>query len=160
MTDPPPTAEVSIEQFAKETLTELYNMIIAQEPGALDGDVTAIHDMRVATRRLRVALSNFAIVLSREDRRRLQSYLKNLAEELGGVRDFDVIIEALRSKLRTKPREEAIKSIIGRFQARRRRQHQQLLSYLQEEDFADFKREYSSLWTAVAKETKSHGQAA
>jgi len=160
MTDPPSMAEVSIEQFAKETFAELYNMIIAQEPGALDGDVTAIHDMRVATRRLRVALSDFAIILSREGSRSLQSHLKNLAEELGGVRDFDVIIEALRSRLWTKPREKAIKSIIGRFQARRRRQHQQLVRYLKGEDFAGFKREYSSLWAEVAKETKSHGQAA
>jgi CHAD domain-containing protein len=160
MTDPPPMADVSTGQFAIDVLNGLYQAIIAQEQGALDGDVEAIHDMRVATRRLRVALSNFAVVLSREDRRNLQSHLKNLAEELGGVRDFDVMIEALQSRLKTKPREEAIKSVIGRLQARRRRRHHQLVKYLGGEDFAGFKREYSSLWAEEAKEIKSHGQAA
>ena len=160
MTDPLPMAEVSTRQFAKDVCNGLYQTIIAQEQGVLEGDIEAIHDMRVATRRLRVALSNFAIIFSREDRRCLQSHLKNLANELGGVRDFDVMIEELQSRFRAKPREEAIKSVIGRLQARRRRRHHQLVKYLGEEDFAGFKREYSSLWAEEAKEIKSHGQAA
>jgi CHAD domain-containing protein len=158
MIDPPLIAEVSTEQFAKQVLVGLYQTIIAQEQGALNGDVNAIHDMRVATRRLRVAVGNFAVTFPREDRLRLQSRLKNLAEVLGGVRDFDVVIEALESRVATDRRgERAIRSVIGRFRERRRRRLRQLVNYLGGQEFAEFKQEYSFFG---AEEVKRHGQAA
>ncbi|MBO0799311.1 MAG: CHAD domain-containing protein [Blastocatellia bacterium] len=165
MVDPPQVADISTGQFAKQVLTGLYSTILAQERGALAGEVVAIHDMRVATRRLRVALSNFAITLSREDRLRIQSHLKNLAEALGNVRDFDVLIETLEDALRADPGNEAIKSIIGRLRSRRRHRQRRLATYLAGEDFASFKHEDTLLGVDVlplsqTNEMKKHGQAA
>jgi CHAD domain-containing protein len=166
-TDPPPRTGISTGQFAAGTIVELYQSIIAQEQGALGGDVEAIHDMRVAIRRLRVALSNFASTLPREDRRRLKSRLKHLAEPLGEVRDFDVMIAALESGLTDNPGQDAIKSVIGRMRERRRRRLRKLVDYLRGEEFADLKREFSSSSVAVSglphsdvNELSKHGQAA
>jgi triphosphatase len=143
-TEPPSRAGISTGQFAAGVIVELYQSIIANEQGAISGDVEAIHDMRVAIRRLRVALSNFASTLSREDGRRLQSRLKRLAEPLGEVRDFDVMIAALISSLPDNPGQEAIKSVIGRLRDRRRRRLRKLVDYLHGEEYADFKKEFSS----------------
>jgi triphosphatase len=172
-TYPPSRAGIPTWQFAVGVIAELYQSIIAQEQGAISGDVEAIHAMRVAIRRLRVALSNFASTLSREDRRRLQSRLKHLAEPLGEVRDFDVMIAALESSRTVNPGEDAIKSVIGRLRERRRRRHRKLVGYLRGEEFADFKQDFSSL-VAVdgdlprlpqlprpnTNELRKHGQAA
>jgi CHAD domain-containing protein len=164
---PPPRTGMPTGQFATCVIVELYNSIIAQEQGAFSGDVEAIHDMRVAIRRLRVALSNFASTLSREDRRRLLSRLKHLAEPLGEVRDFDVMIAALESSLTVNPGQDAIKSVISRLRERRRRRLRKLVDYLRGEEFADFKREFSSLEAGGSDllhsgkdELREHGQAA
>jgi CHAD domain-containing protein len=167
---PPPRSGISTGQFATGVIVELYRSIIAQEQAAIAGDVDAIHDMRVAIRRLRVALSNFASTLSREDRRRLQSRLKHLAEPLGEVRDFDIMIAALESRLTADSGHEAIKAVISRLRDRRRRRLRKLVAYLSGEEFADFKREFSSFEAEVSdlphlpgshpNELRKHGQAA
>ena len=107
------------------------------------GKVEAIHDMRVGIRRLRVALKNFADCLAKEDRRRLRATPERLAQLLGGARDLDVMIHALKSKRVDKPEEDraAIGAFIRRLRARRRRRRRQLIGYLQSEEFANFKGE-------------------
>ena len=90
-----PRRQESVEQLATQVFTDLHQTIISHESGSLAGDVDSVHDMRVAVRRLRVALSNFAVCVPKEDRKRLRLKLENLAEALGGVRDMDVMIVAL-----------------------------------------------------------------
>lgn len=65
---------------------------------ALDlSDIEGVHDMRVATRRLRAALEVFATCFPREDHAGLLKEVKGLADALGERRDPDVAIEALES---------------------------------------------------------------
>lgn len=64
--------------------------------GVLDlGDVERVHDMRVATRRLRAALEVFEPCFPRKRRRRALKKVKALADALGERRDRDVQIELL-----------------------------------------------------------------
>ena len=61
-------------------------------------DMTAIenvHDMRVATRRLRAALEIFAVCFPRKRHRKLLKEVRSLADALGERRDRDVTIAAL-----------------------------------------------------------------
>src|SRR5262249_24087055 len=134
------------EQFARKIFCDLWQSIIRHEAGALAGEILAVHDMRVGIRRLRVALDNFATCLSKKDRKRLRASLKNLAEALGGVRDLDVLIDALKSKQANRPDEDraAIGSLISRLRAWRRRRLRKLVSYLQSEEYANFKREFQA----------------
>ena len=96
---PTRAASAEVGAFALRLFRELHGLILAQEAGARAGEVEAVHDMRVGIRRLRVALSNFRVCLSREDRQRLKARLEHLANALGGVRDLDVMIEALTAAL-------------------------------------------------------------
>jgi len=166
--EPPPEASESSEQFVRQVFTDLHRAIIEQEPGVINGDIEAVHAMRVAIRRLRVALSNFAVFLPRQDRRRLRDRLENLAEVLGGVRDLDVMIQALKLNRPTRPTGDrpAINSLIRRLQRHRRIKFQLLGKYLQGEEYIEFKHEFSS--TEPESETQKnqssdrmeHGQAA
>lgn len=61
-------------------------------PSASGGDVNAIHQARVATRRVRAALP---IVTRGSDRRKLKKRFTRLTRALGGVRELDVAVQAL-----------------------------------------------------------------
>jgi CHAD domain-containing protein len=64
--------------------------------GVLDvGDIERVHDMRVATRRLRAALEVFEPCLPRKRSRATLDEVKDLADALGERRDRDVAIAAL-----------------------------------------------------------------
>lgn len=59
-------------------------------------NVNAVHDMRVALRRLRGALRDFVQVINEKPLRRVKSDLKRISDTLGVVRDLDVAIIALQ----------------------------------------------------------------
>ncbi|HZC74456.1 MAG TPA: CHAD domain-containing protein [Gaiellaceae bacterium] len=70
--------------------------VFAFGDGVLDtGDPDGVHDMRVATRRLRAALEIFAPCFPKDEQRALLREVKALADALGERRDPDVQIEAL-----------------------------------------------------------------
>jgi CHAD domain-containing protein len=65
--------------------------------GVLDvGDIERVHDMRVATRRLRAALEVFEPCFPRKRSRATLDEVKDLADALGERRDRDVAIAALK----------------------------------------------------------------
>ncbi len=61
------------------------------------GDIEGVHDMRVATRRLRAAMEIFAPCFPRKRHRSALREVKRLADLLGARRDPDVMIERLRA---------------------------------------------------------------
>ena len=82
-------------------------------------DIEAVHDIRVATRRLRSAIRDFAPLTEKNSFRRLQKDLKDIADALGTARDQDVAIAALE-KLQTKSDEAVIMEDIGKLIEERR----------------------------------------
>ena len=65
---------------------------------ALDlSDIEGVHDMRVATRRLRAALEVFAACFPSEQHAAVLAEVKDLADRLGERRDPDVAIEELEA---------------------------------------------------------------
>ena len=143
-----PRRPESVEQLARQVFTDLHQTIISHESGSLAGDVESVHDMRVAVRRLRVTLSNFAVCVPKEDRKRLRLRLENLADALGGVRDMDVMIVALKTSPtpRSEQEKSAVSALIGRLRARRRSRLRALMKYLGGEEYMGFKRESPSDW--------------
>jgi CHAD domain-containing protein len=65
-------------------------------------DIEGVHDMRVATRRLRAVMEIFAVCFPKEQHRRALTEVKRVADVLGERRDPDVMIdgfEAIAQKL-------------------------------------------------------------
>jgi CHAD domain-containing protein len=58
-------------------------------------DIERVHDMRVATRRLRAVMEIFASAFPRKQHRRALGEVKALADALGERRDRDVAIDAM-----------------------------------------------------------------
>ncbi|HSZ55700.1 MAG TPA: CHAD domain-containing protein [Tepidisphaeraceae bacterium] len=77
-------------------LDELMEQLHKNVPKALrDFDGEAVHDARVATRRLKAAMELLAPVLSDHHRHPFEKVLKKLRKRLGPLRDLDVMIERL-----------------------------------------------------------------
>jgi len=72
--------------------------ILTFREAALDwNNPEGVHDMRVASRRLRNAIRDFSPYLRKRKLQYPQSDLKSLADALGAVRDQDVAIMALEN---------------------------------------------------------------
>lgn len=81
-----------------QVLTQQAAAFLDQAPGARAGeDPRAVHQMRVATRRLRAALRLFGDVLPPEAGA-VRDELHWIAGQLGPVRDLDVQLERLRER--------------------------------------------------------------
>ena len=98
--DPALVVDASAPDFALAALRRYFADLLAHEPGTrLGEDIEALHQMRVATRRLRAALGTFEAVLP-SSLATLREELRWVAAALGTVRDLDVQIEALETMQR------------------------------------------------------------
>ena len=98
------TPDDRVDALAASVLGALWNAMLAESSAAISGnDADAIHDMRVAIRRLRSALRTFRQCYPKKRRRRVAKATKRLARQLGVVRDADVHLEALRDALSSAP---------------------------------------------------------
>jgi CHAD domain-containing protein len=92
--------EASLAKAAKKAVKVRSKEVFAHSEGALDLDhVECVHDMRVATRRLRAALEIFETCFPHKRHRKALKKVKVLADALGERRDADVEIEMLEGLL-------------------------------------------------------------
>lgn len=94
------SAAMPLDAGARLILRALYAEVVAPVPAVLRGDDTAsVHDMRVAIRRLRSAMSAFRECFPRKRWAAARSRMRRLGRKLGEVRDADVHLGALRGRL-------------------------------------------------------------
>lgn len=96
-------------------------------------DIEPLHDMRVATRRLRAALEVFETCFPAKRRRKTLKRVKALADALGERRDADVAIEFLRSFATEVPEAErpALEALIERLREEQREANEALVPYVE-----------------------------
>ena len=101
-------------------LSEQRDAVRATEGGVRYGDAEAVHDMRVATRRLRSTLRSFRADL--RPWQPLRDELKWLAAALGDVRDGDVMGERLATAVAAQPPELVVGPVAARLAQRAARE--------------------------------------
>jgi CHAD domain-containing protein len=93
-------AEMTFAEAASVTVaTRSHELFVCADRVLDTEDIERVHDMRVASRRLRAALEVFAPCFDNDDHRALLREVKHLARALGMRRDPDVQIDGLK-KLR------------------------------------------------------------
>jgi CHAD domain-containing protein len=89
-------ADVTFREAAASAVAVRTEEVFEFEDGVLDtSDIERVHDMRVATRRLRAVMEIFAPCFPKAEHRQALKEVKALADALGTRRDPDVAIEAL-----------------------------------------------------------------
>lgn len=84
----------AMAEAGRKVLHYHFERMLLNEPGVrLGADIEHVHDMRVATRRMRSAFRLFAPFFSEKTVRPLVRGLRRTAQALGAVRDLDVFRE-------------------------------------------------------------------
>lgn len=99
--------KTAFRDAAVHVLTERLDAVMAHEAGTRAGtDPEELHDMRVASRRLRAAVEAFAICYPGKKFARIAKQTKELTDALGGVRDSDVLLARMETYAATVPPDE------------------------------------------------------
>jgi CHAD domain-containing protein len=93
-----PPARRPAAEAIRAVLADGLTRLQANEAGVGSGDVEAVHQMRVAVRRLRSDLRTFRPLLQPHWADELSSALRPLAASLGAVRDLDVLVARFETR--------------------------------------------------------------
>lgn len=119
----------SFSEAAGKAIAARSGEVFALSEGVLDlAEIEHVHDMRVATRRLRAALEIFAPCFPRKRYRKALKRVKALADALGERRDADVEIELLESLCGEAEEADlgALQALIEERRARQRKANEEL----------------------------------
>lgn len=128
------TSSADLHEWAAEVLNLRFDEVLSYAWAVtVAWNVNAVHDMRVALRRLRTALRDLDPLIDEKPLKRVRQDLKKISDKLGMVRDEDVAIIALEKMLVDIDRpeiREGLEFIISEKRARREIDHSQLLKTL------------------------------
>jgi CHAD domain-containing protein len=129
-------------QAVVKVLAFHYRRMLSHEPGTrLGKDVEALHDMRVATRRMRAALRVFRASLDPEAHASLRKGMRRTGWTLGPVRDLDVFRQKTRIYRESLPDEQqgGLDEFLQVLEARREAARERMIAYLNGRQYARFK---------------------
>jgi len=138
----------SMAEAARKTLLFHFRAMLHHEPGTRQGeDPEALHDMRVATRRMRTALQVLDAWLDAAQVRPLARGLRRLGRALGAVRDLDVFWERVEAYAQTLPpaHQAGVEPLRAAWRARRQAARLALLAHLDSERYARFKARWGAI---------------
>lgn len=96
-------SDPTVGDVARAYLYREIERLKANDPGARLHEEDAIHQMRVAARRLRSVLSSYRDLVGREVSAELRGELKALADALGDARDSEVMLARLNALIDDQP---------------------------------------------------------
>ena len=111
-------------------LQEQVDRLVLRDRGARTDEPDAVHQMRVATRRLRSALATYRPLLDRERTDPLRAELKWLGQVLGQARDTEVLHQRLKDLVATQPDELVLGPVGARVDLELQNRHQAALADL------------------------------
>ena len=118
-------------------------LAIEQEK-SLKTDIEAVHDCRVAIRRMRSALALSRHSFAPLDIKIHQNRLKNVGNIFGRVRDYDVLLVNIYKVVKTHPGyKHGLDPIISHWKTEREISYYILTDYLQSEEYAAFIKEFN-----------------
>ena len=134
--------------------------MVAREAGTREGsDNEELHGMRVATRRQRAAWRVFGAAFDQKRTARHQRRLKEVARDLGAVRDLDVLIEAAQGYQKKLPSAErpAFEPLLAKWRGQREAARVVLIKELDSDRYQRWVDEYIAFVQAEGIGTRSVG---
>ena len=154
---PPPLPQITeelagmpIAEAARQQLRHFFDKLLAREDAVRKGeDIEDVHQMRVATRRLRASLQVVEGVYHPKLIRRYRRGLQQIAGSLGAVRDGDVFLEHVTAYHAALPESDRaqLDPLIAAVSAERVQAREQLLAHLQAKRYRKFKHDFATFLT-------------
>lgn len=146
------TPELTLRAAARAVLAHHFERMRANEAGTAEGsDPEPLHDMRVATRRLRAAFRVFREVLDRDRRAAFNEEARWVAQTLGAVRDLDVFLEWLRERAQraSVAQQPVLLEIIAERESARAERRRAVVEVLASDRFAAWITEFQAFLTGL-----------
>src|SRR5579862_9910974 len=105
-TNPKRSLEPAAEAYAAGLVRRGLHAMLKHADGVREADFDAVHDMRVASRRLRAVLSVFGADFAGHAGEELERRVKGVTRALGEARDLDVQLERLQRLSDALPEQE------------------------------------------------------
>ncbi|MEO5952198.1 MAG: CHAD domain-containing protein, partial [Chloroflexia bacterium] len=134
----------SMGAAGRKVVGHYYKAMLDNEEGSrLGEDLMSVHDMRVATRRMRAAMRVFGPYLQSKRASDVNDGLRDTARALGEVRDLDVLIEnadKFRESLAS-DQQTGLPSMIEEWRVRRWKLRKALVKLLDSREYSKLKRD-------------------
>ena len=138
--------EDAMSEAGRKVMRFNFARMLSHEEGTRKGEnIEALHDMRVATRRMR---ASFEVFEEAFERRALKSHLDGLRRTgrlLGAVRDLDVFMEKAQRYIETLPESQRgdLHPLLHAWQEQRQAAREKMLALLNSPEYHTFKREFN-----------------
>jgi CHAD domain-containing protein len=142
------TIEDTMAEAARKTFAFHFQRMLYHEPGTRKGeDIEELHDMRVATRRMRSAFQVFEDYLNMVRLKPILKGLKRTGSYLGAVRDLDVFWEKTQRYLYRLPPEEQddLAPLRQAWQSEREQMREKMLAYLDGDLYSEFVKSFAEI---------------
>lgn len=133
-------------EAGRKILRYFFAEMLRNEAGArLGKDIEALHDMRVATRRLRAAFEVFGEAFERSQIKPCIKGLRATGRALGPVRDLDVFMEKAQRYMASLPEadQQGLKPLLNAWQEERETARAQMIEYLDSDRYQQFKQQFN-----------------
>ena len=154
------SAEDSLPEAAGKVLQFHFARMQRREAGTRSGnDAEDLHDMRVATRRMRAAWRVFDGAFKTSKTKKIRRHLETIADRLGAVRDLDVLIEGLEaySVALDEDQRPGLEPLLSLWRRQRANARTQLLGELDSDRYASFIEEMEAFLDAGANAAAAVG---
>jgi CHAD domain-containing protein len=134
-----------MSEAGRKVLRFHFERMLEHEPGTRMGeDFEELHDMRVATRRMRSAFRVFSPYFDPDVLKPFLKGLKRTGGALGGVRDLDVFMEKAQRYLDglSEKRQSSLDPLLANWQEQREAARAQMLEYLDGRKYQQFVRDF------------------
>lgn len=135
----------TMSEAANKTLLYHLQRMMHHEPGTRDGeDAEELHDMRVATRRMRAAVRVFGDHLDADVIKPYLRVMKQTGRELGTVRDLDVFRIKAQAYADSLPdgQKSSLDPLFEAWESERTRARAELVAFLDESKYQLFKEKF------------------
>ncbi len=132
----------TMAEAGRKVLGFYFAQMLKHEPGTrLGKDIEALHDMRVATRRMRAALAVFGSAFTKKKHKRLKQGLQATGRALGPVRDLDVLMDKLERYQQGLPEADraGLTALLDAWDSQRQAARARMLAYLDSQEYLRFK---------------------
>lgn len=140
----------TVADASRRMLRRQFKKLQSQEKDVrADKDAEAVHQMRVATRRLRAVLAIIAAVAPPQQVRQFRKAIQRVARASSVVRDGDVFLEHIAGYTASLPEEQRaeMQPLVSALRRDRVVAHANLLKQLDSKRYADFKRDFARFMT-------------
>ena len=141
-----------LETCARQIIATRFREMMSYKEGARDGtDIECVHDMRVASRRLRAAMDNFMDCFPRKPFKKRYKHVKAITRTMGGVRDLDVLIAHFQKELSTLSEAEQgdIQGLIEHLRQKRDEARKPMLALFVELEACDFEAKFLTFFEGL-----------